>query len=146
MSEPNAAMGVTSLEAMAGFAEINKRNYHAYREGLEGVRGVRVMAQDETEAANYQYVVITVDPDLAGADRETVYATLTAENVLVRRYFFPNCHQIVPYRDRPDVHMPLPLPRAETLTEQVIALPTGTAIGPAEVAGVCAIIRRAVGR
>jgi dTDP-4-amino-4,6-dideoxygalactose transaminase len=41
----------------------------------------------------------------------------------------------------PERHAPLPLPRTEALTRRVIALPTGTAVGVADIELVCEIIR-----
>lgn len=141
MTEAAAAMGLTSLEAMATFISVNRRNHRLYQSGLAGIRGVRLREMAPGEHANYQYVVIEVDGDTAGADRDTVLNALAGHNVLARPYFHPGCHQIPPYRDNPAVHTPLPLPRTETLCDRVLSLPTGTAVGPAEISGTCEIIR-----
>src|ERR1700733_8994827 len=58
MTEVCAAMGLTSLESVDEFVEVNRRNYDAYRRELDGIPGVSVMAYDERERANYQYVVL----------------------------------------------------------------------------------------
>ncbi|MFJ4100257.1 aminotransferase class I/II-fold pyridoxal phosphate-dependent enzyme [Amycolatopsis japonica] len=143
MTEAAAAMGLTSLEAMEAFMEINRANHESYRDGLAGLPGVKVYEQADEERANHQYVVIEVDAATAGIHRDAVQAALTEQNVLARPYFHPGCHMIDPYRERPDVHTPLPLPRTEALCERVLSLPTGTAVGPAEIAAVCEIIRDA---
>ncbi|OKK01431.1 aminotransferase class I/II-fold pyridoxal phosphate-dependent enzyme [Amycolatopsis sp. CB00013] len=143
MTEAAAAMGLTSLEAMEAFMEINRENHESYRDGLAGLPGVKVYEQADEERANHQYVVIEVDAATAGIHRDAVQAALTEHNVLARPYFHPGCHMIDPYRGRPDVHTPLPLPRTEALCERVLSLPTGTAVGPAEIAAVCEIIRDA---
>ncbi|MFE5571790.1 aminotransferase class I/II-fold pyridoxal phosphate-dependent enzyme [Amycolatopsis japonica] len=143
MTEAAAAMGLTSLEAMEAFMEINRENHESYRDGLAGLPGVKVYEQADEERANHQYVVIEVDAANAGIHRDAVQAALTEHNVLARPYFHPGCHMIDPYRGRPDVHTPLPLPRTEALCERVLSLPTGTAVGPAEIAAVCEIIRDA---
>ncbi|MFI5564432.1 aminotransferase class I/II-fold pyridoxal phosphate-dependent enzyme [Amycolatopsis japonica] len=143
MTEAAAAMGLTSLEAMEAFMEINRDNHESYRDGLAGLPGVKVYEQADEERANHQYVVIEVDAATAGIHRDAVQAALTEHNVLARPYFHPGCHMIDPYRERPDVHTPLPLPRTEALCERVLSLPTGTAVGPAEIAAVCEIIRDA---
>ncbi|MEU8416036.1 aminotransferase class I/II-fold pyridoxal phosphate-dependent enzyme [Amycolatopsis japonica] len=143
MTEAAAAMGLTSLEAMEAFMEINRDNHESYRDGLAGLPGVKVYEQADEERANHQYVVIEVDEATAGIHRDAVQAALTEHNVLARPYFHPGCHMIDPYRERPDVHTPLPLPRTEALCERVLSLPTGTAVGPAEIAAVCEIIRDA---
>lgn len=144
MHEISAAMGLTSLEAADTFTAVNRRNYADYQEQLAGLPGIRVRPQMAGEEANCQYVVIEVDEARAGLSREALQAVLQEHNVLARAYFHPGCHDCEPYRSRRAVHAPDPLPRTEALTRKVLSLPTGTAVGPAEVAGVCAIVRAAV--
>ncbi|MEU7790476.1 aminotransferase class I/II-fold pyridoxal phosphate-dependent enzyme [Amycolatopsis sp. NPDC049159] len=141
MTEASAAMGLTSLEAMETIISANRRNHRLYRTGLAGLDGVRLHEMAPGERANYQYVVIEVDGEVSRADRDTVLDALARHNVLARRYFHPGCHQIPPYRDHPALHTPLPLPRTEALCGRVLSLPTGTAVGAAEIAGICEIIR-----
>ncbi|MFD1832783.1 MULTISPECIES: DegT/DnrJ/EryC1/StrS family aminotransferase [Streptomyces] len=144
MHEISAAMGLTSLEAADTFTEVNRRNHRLYEEELSDVPGIRVRRQAAGELTNCQYVVIEVDAPRAGLDRDTLNSVLHRHNVLARPYFSPGCHDSEPYRSDPARHAPDPLPRTEALTRRVLSLPTGMAVGPAEVAGVCAVIREAV--
>jgi dTDP-4-amino-4,6-dideoxygalactose transaminase len=140
MSELSAAMGLTSLESVDEFIKTNRRNYDHYRVGLSGVAGLRLLNFDEKEKYNYQYVVAELD-EQAGLTRDELVQVLHAENVIARRYFYPGCHRMEPYRSYyPDAG--LMLPQTERLTRNVITLPTGTAVGPAEVSKICEIIRR----
>ena len=140
MSELSAAMGLTSLESVDEFIQTNRRNYDHYRVGLSGVAGLRLLNFDEKEKYNYQYVVAELD-EQAGLSRDELVQVLHAENVIARRYFYPGCHRMEPYRSYyPDAG--LMLPQTERLTRNVITLPTGTAVGPAEVSKICEIIRR----
>ena len=75
--------------------------------------------------------------------RDDLVRVLHAENVLARRYFYPGCHEMEPYRSY-FPHAGLLLPETERLTQRVMSLPTGTAVGPEEIETVCAIIRLAV--
>ncbi|MBN1920163.1 MAG: DegT/DnrJ/EryC1/StrS family aminotransferase [Anaerolineae bacterium] len=143
MTEVAAAMGLTSLESLDMFIGVNRRNYADYRIGLQDVPGIRLIDYDDTERCNYQYVIVEVDVELSGISRDDLVRVLHAENVLARRYFFPGCHEMEPYRSY-FPHAGLLLPETERLTQRVMSLPTGTAVGPAEVAGVCALIRLAV--
>jgi hypothetical protein len=61
MTEVCAAMELTSLESIETFIEINRRNYASTRRGLTDVPGVNLLAYDEREQANYQYLVCEVD-------------------------------------------------------------------------------------
>ena len=142
MTEAAAAMGLTSLESRDDFYAANHRNYEAYRAGLEGVIGVDLIDYDETELCNRHYVIVEVD-EAAGLSRDDLHRVLWAENVLARRYFFPGCHRMEPYRSLfPDAG--LDLPETERLAERVLALPTGTPVDRATVDAITDLIRRAV--
>ena len=143
MSEASAVMGLTSLESMEEFIAINHRNYRGYRRGLGDVPGVQVVACDAQQRHNYQYVVLEIDERVAGLSRDLLLQILRAENVLARRYFYPGCHRMEPYRTLfPNAGRTLP--HTEALTARVLLLPTGTAVGLKEVGSVCDIIRFAV--
>jgi dTDP-4-amino-4,6-dideoxygalactose transaminase len=143
MTEVCAAMGLTSLESVEEFIVTNRQNYHAYRHQLDGIPGVSVMAYDESERTNYQYIVVEVDELSAGLTRDELVDVLTAENVLARRYFFPGCHRMEPYRSY-FPHAALVLPETEKLCRRVMVLPNGTGVGEPAISEICHIIRTAV--
>ena len=58
------------------------------------------------------------------------------ENLLVRRYFWPGCHRMRPYRDL-HPHAGLLLPHTQAIARRVVVLPTGTTL-PDTAAGVVA--------
>ncbi|MGA1393530.1 MAG: DegT/DnrJ/EryC1/StrS family aminotransferase [Phycisphaerales bacterium] len=140
MSEANAAMGLTSLEAMPSILETNRRNHVAYREGLRGVLGVDLMEYDVGALNNHQYVVLAIDPVRYGATRDALAEHLGAHRVIARRYFTPPLHRVPPYRDRPHDETPS-LPNAERVSDRVLVLPTGSQMDAADVAIVCRLIR-----
>jgi dTDP-4-amino-4,6-dideoxygalactose transaminase len=84
-----------------------------------------------------------VDEEAAGISRDELVQVLHAENVLARRYFYPGCHEMEPYRSY-FPHAGLLLPETDRLTKRVMSLPTGTAVGPEEIQIVCEIFRLAV--
>ena len=140
MNEVSAAVGLTNLESMDEFIAANYRNYEQYLKELSDLRGVEMMQHDERERSNYQYVVLKIDQAETGITRDQVMQVLHAENVLARRYFYPGCHRMEPYRS----YFPnagLYLPETERLSERVLSLPTGTAIGAAEIKKLCELIR-----
>jgi dTDP-4-amino-4,6-dideoxygalactose transaminase len=142
LSEVAAAMGLTSLESAAEFVSANGRNHVAYREGLTEIEGIELLAYDERERCNWQYAVVTVDGG-APITRDDLQRVLWAENVRARRYFYPGCHRMEPYRSLfPDAGERLP--QTERVTRQVLALPTGTSVTPDAIASVSGIIRRAM--
>jgi dTDP-4-amino-4,6-dideoxygalactose transaminase len=145
MTEIAAAMGLTSLECLDEFVSTNRRNYEAYRSGLAGIPGIRLLRYDDAEKCNFHNVVLEVDPESAGIDRDRLQKILWAENVLARRYFFPGCHRHEPYRSFIP-HAGLLLPNTEWLTERVLTLPTGTAVTVDSVTRITDLIRFAVDR
>jgi dTDP-4-amino-4,6-dideoxygalactose transaminase len=143
MTEVCAAMGLTGLESLDEFITVNQRNYHWYRQGLDNINGVRLIEYDERERCNYQYIVLEVDEKVAGISRDLLGELLWAENVLARRYFFPGCHRMEPYRS----YFPyagLVLSETEKLVNRVLCLPTGTAVCQDEISQICGLIRLAI--
>lgn len=124
MIEVAAAMGMVNLDAIDSVIDANKRNYHTYRNGLSGLPGISILAFDESERNNYQYVVMQVD-DEALVSRDQIIEALHAENILARKYFWPGCHNMKPYRDL-FPHAGLMLPNTQKVADRVIVLPTGT--------------------
>jgi dTDP-4-amino-4,6-dideoxygalactose transaminase len=64
---------------------------------------------------------------------------LEAENVLARRYFFPGCHRMEPYKS----HYPnasLLLSETEKLTDVLFCLPNSTATTDVDVSDICDLL------
>jgi dTDP-4-amino-4,6-dideoxygalactose transaminase len=139
MSEISAAMGLAGLESIEKFIEINFRNYQRYCTSLEKIPGIKIIRYDETEKNNYQYIILEVQDKTTGLNRDDLVEILRAENILARKYFFPGCHQMEPYRSF-FPHAGLLLPNTENLTGRVMSLPNGTAIEPDDVNRICQII------
>lgn len=139
MNEAAAAMGLTSLESLDEFTQVNYRNYQAYQAGLADIPGLKLYVHDETEKRNYQYIVVEVDETITQVSRNQIIKILHAENIIARRYFYPGCHRMEPYRSY-FPHAGLLLPETEKLTEKVLVLPTGTAISAVEIHTICEIL------
>ncbi len=144
MNEVSAAMGVTSLEMMSEVVAVNHRNYQEYREQLDDIPGIRMVGYDESESSNFQNVVLEVDEGVTRISRDQVQKALWAENILARRYFYPGCHRMEPYRSL-FPHAGLLLPNTERLAERVLSLPTGMGVGPDDIYKICEILRLVVG-
>lgn len=133
MSEAHAAMGLANLEKIDLLLEHNARNIACYIEAL-ALPLVAGPANSLLAASNFQYVIASVRPPL---DRDRLMAGLQAENVLARRYFSPGCHQSSPYSP-----YPRRLVQSDRAAAQCLALPTGLAVGPAEIEKIAALIAR----
>lgn len=126
MTEICAAMGLTSLESIEEFMAINKRNYLAYQKGLAEVFGLKLLESITEERCNYQYIVVEVSPDFP-LKRDEIIKVLLAENILARKYFWPGCHNMEPYKSFYP-HAGLLLTQTEAVANSVIVMPTGTAM------------------
>jgi dTDP-4-amino-4,6-dideoxygalactose transaminase len=142
MTEICAAMGLTSLEAIDELVATNRRNHNAYAEQLRDLPGTCLVHYDAGANNNFQYVVLQVDGNVAPLNRDELLQVLHAENVLARRYFWPGCHRMEPYRTlQPDAAKHLP--ETESVAARVLILPTGQEVSAQTVGKVCDIIRTA---
>jgi dTDP-4-amino-4,6-dideoxygalactose transaminase len=145
MNEMSAAMGITSMESMDQFIAVNRENYEHYRRELNGIPGIQLMEYNSRDKNNYHYIVVEVDEEVTGISRDRLVEVLHAENVIARRYFFPGCHQMEPYRS----YFPnagLMLPQTIRLSNRILCLPNGEVLGAQEIATICDIIRLAANK
>ncbi|MBF6650753.1 MULTISPECIES: DegT/DnrJ/EryC1/StrS family aminotransferase [unclassified Methylobacter] len=139
MTEIAAAMGLVNLDAIGEFVEANRRNHERYSMQLNEIQGVSVLAYDDREHNNYQYVVVEVSDELPVSRDEIIHA-LHAENVLARRYFWPGCHNMQPYKAfYPNAGVMLP--NTKTVADRVIVLPTGITLPESAIDVVASVMR-----
>lgn len=125
MIEVCAAMGLTNLSCFDNIVEINRQNHAAYKQALSGISGIRLLEYDPSELNSYHYIVLIVG-DRCPVSRDEIVAALQAENILARKYFWPGCHKMKPYRDL-FPHAGLMLPNSERLANRIVVLPNNCA-------------------
>jgi dTDP-4-amino-4,6-dideoxygalactose transaminase len=139
MTEIAAAMGLTNFESLDEFVAINRRNYHLYRDRIARLPGLHLLQYDEAERNNFQYIVLDVAPAFP-VSRDRVVDVLHSENVLARKYFWPGCHNMEPYRSYYP-HVGLVLPNTTQIAARVVVLPTGIAMTEEGIEGIVSILR-----
>jgi dTDP-4-amino-4,6-dideoxygalactose transaminase len=139
MSEISAAMGLTMLESLDELISTNASNYQQYQKAFRGISGIKMFCFSEEERNNYQYIILEIDENKTGITRDILVKLLHAENILARRYFYPGCHEMEPYRSY-FPHAGLLLPNTNTLTKRVMSLPTGTAVSNSNIERICQLI------
>ncbi|NPA95552.1 MAG: dTDP-4-dehydro-6-deoxyglucose aminotransferase, partial [Thermodesulfobacteria bacterium] len=127
MSEISAAMGLVNLEQLEEFIEHNYQNYLTYSKLIENIPGISILKYNEKEKNNYQYIIVEIDKSVFGVNRDDLVNILRAENILARRYFYPGCHRMEPYRSY-FPHAGLLLPITEKKLKRIMVLPTGTQV------------------
>ncbi len=125
MPEVCAAMGLTNLEQFEETVQQNKKTHDHYLKYLHEIKGLSVM--NYTEESNYQYVVVEVDKELLGVSRDELLMALHAENILVRKYFYPGCHNMEPYISRAKSNQNN-LSSTEHLAQKLLVFPSGFGI------------------
>jgi dTDP-4-amino-4,6-dideoxygalactose transaminase len=143
MSEVAAAMGLASLDNLDEVIHINREHYNHYHKELSQIAGIRLLPYHDDEKCNYQFIVIEIDQNEAGLGRDNLMEILHRERALVRRYFYPGCHRMEPYRSY-FPHAGLLLPATELVVDRVLSLPTGTAVTADDVAAICQLIKFAI--
>ena len=139
MIEVAAAMGLVNLEAIDDIIAANHRNHQSYNKALSGLPGISLLSYDQNERNNFQYVVMEVGKDCP-ITRDRIIEALHAENIRARKYFWPGCHNMQPYRELYP-HAGLLLPNTQIVADRVIVLPTGTTMDEEMISHVAAVIR-----
>ncbi|HET9034263.1 MAG TPA: DegT/DnrJ/EryC1/StrS family aminotransferase [Dokdonella sp.] len=143
MIELCAAMGLTNLDALDDVIAINMRNHAAYAEAFADTPGISVLKYDPTERNSHHYVVLEIGEGCVST-RDQIISSLQAENILARKYFWPGCHRMKPYRDL-FPHADLVLGETSALAARIIVLPTGAALDSDQVSIISAVIRIVAG-
>ena len=140
MTEVAAAMGLASLGCIDDFVSTNRHNFQTYQAELAGIDGISLIDYDEAERNNFQYIVLRISSDPNGMSRDDLMGVLWSENVIARRYFYPGCHRMEPYRSEGTYDLPV----TEQLAQKLLLLPNGTTVGEAEIRKICALVRAAM--
>ncbi len=143
MDEISSAVGLLAFENAEEIIKVNHVNYQDYQHYLSDVPGVSLICYDTSEKNNYQYIVLEIDSCLCGLTRDELRTVLIAENILARRYFYPGCHRMEPYRSIKK-HSNLTLPHTSVIANQVLVLPTGTSVNQEDICAICQIITSAI--
>jgi dTDP-4-amino-4,6-dideoxy-D-glucose transaminase len=140
LSEAAAAMGLTSLESLDEAIAHNSANHRTYMRALADVPGVTPYDYGPRHRNSHHYMMVTVEPEHAGLDRDLLLQVLDAEHVLARPYFSEPLHLMKPYAGAHQAR----LPGAESLCTRLLALPTGPAVRDEDIEIICDVIRVAV--
>ncbi|MGH8380247.1 DegT/DnrJ/EryC1/StrS family aminotransferase [Pseudomonas sp.] len=122
MNEIQAAFGVLQLRHIDNALERRRLVYERYRSALEGLDGISILQQPEGLDWNYAYCPILVDGERFGLSRDELYERYRAQDILVRRYFYPLICEFPMYRGLPSSDLGQ-LAHAHQVSRQVLCLP-----------------------
>lgn len=139
MDEVRSAYGLLNLRQVDRAIEARCQIALRYREGLRGLKGIRVMEDIPGVRYNYSYFPIFVDAKEYGITRDELYDKLKQNGIFGRRYFYPLISEFSTYRGlnsaRPDN-----LPIAYQTASSVICLPMYYGLSANEIDHILSII------
>ncbi len=119
LTEVCALIGIEQLKSFEQAALTRRRAVVRMREGLSKLPGLTVASARNDQDPIWLYLPVFVDEREFGLDRDDVAAALAKENLFVRKYYSPPCHQMRAYAGSRDVS----LPRSEASANSVLAVP-----------------------
>ena len=122
MDEIRAAFGLLNLKLVDDAIAKRRQIALTYRQHLNDVQGIRMIADMPDVKSNYAYFPIFVDEKMYGISRDELYDILKSHHMYGRRYFYPLISTFSPYRGL-DSACPNNLPVATKLADSVICLP-----------------------
>ena len=125
MNEFCAAMGISNIGRLKLIKKINFENYKFYKKLLKDIDGIELLNIPTHLKFNYQYIVLNIDSDKLGINRDQLIAKLNAKKIFARKYYYPGCHKSMPYSSREDVKKSR-LNITESLSKSIMVMPTGS--------------------
>ena len=144
MNELQAAYGLLQLEHVDEGISNCLAIAETYRQHLEGVRGIRVLAVPCGVQQNSSYFPIFVDRRQYGLSRDELLFHLRSSGFYGRRYFYPLVSESPVYRGLPSA-VPSANRHARRAAEQVICLPIYASLEQETAIRIAELVRTAGG-
>jgi dTDP-4-amino-4,6-dideoxygalactose transaminase len=132
-----AAVGRSQLATLAQRVEARRRIFSTYRAHLLNLPGLSFAAEADWGTHSRWLTCVTIDPSVAGVDREQIRLALETENIESRPLWKPM--HLQPVFAGAEFHGPGVTDR---LFAQGLCLPSGTAMSEADLGRVSSAIRR----
>ena len=143
MNEISAAMGLTNLESLERLIAVNRENFDSYQQAFADFPGLQFLPAPENDAFNYQYVVAEIYEEECPLARDELIDVLWEENIFIRRYFYPGCHRMEPYRSQSSTN-DRQLPETDAVCSRVLVFPTGETVNGDAIRQVSGIMFQAI--
>lgn len=124
MNEIEAAIGYEQLKKIPGFLRRRRENADTLRAALAGVRGIRVLADGDSQRLHANYCIVAVlDPEL-GAHRAKIIESMRTRGIGTSVYYPGPVPHTSYYRKKYRIPGGA-FPNARQISEHSIALPVG---------------------
>lgn len=137
MNEFQAAMGICNLRHIETEIEKRKAVVNRYRQRLSGVKGIKLLAEQDGVVSNYAYFPVVFDG--YKYTRDQVYEILGKQGIIARKYFYPLVNEYDCYKEFAwaDVNK---TPTAKHIAYKVLTLPLYADLTGDQVDKICDII------
>ncbi|NCT84821.1 MAG: DegT/DnrJ/EryC1/StrS family aminotransferase [Comamonadaceae bacterium] len=142
MSEFNAALGLLQLQHVERAIEKRAAIERRYRSLLQGIPGLRMLAEPVDATRNHSYFPVLIGPEFP-LSRDEVFQRLRDGGIMARRYFYPLISDFPMYRGLPSARAEL-LPVAQEVARQILCLPIYPALTDEDVDRVAGSLRTLV--
>ncbi len=130
-----AALGVAQLEQLSKFLEKKKEVFRSYKEGISEIAGLRIANAPGYAENNHWMILLQIDKEEYGKDRETLMAEFKANRIQTRPVWQLN-HLQKPYKNS----YAYKIENAPKLLEQSLCLPSSINIDENQVAKVISLL------
>ncbi|HUF81075.1 MAG TPA: DegT/DnrJ/EryC1/StrS family aminotransferase [Burkholderiales bacterium] len=141
MNEMQAALGLLQLKHVGASIASRRAIDSKYRQGLRGVRGIRVLPLPAESEQNFSYFPVLVEEDFP-IGRDALYDRLRQNGIHARRYFYPLISEFPMYRALPSA-APGRLPVASAIARKILCLPIYPGLAEDVVERVIRVVREA---
>ncbi|MEE8184374.1 MAG: DegT/DnrJ/EryC1/StrS family aminotransferase, partial [Acidobacteriota bacterium] len=140
LSEFHAVIALENLKWIDVWMEKRRGLIDTYREGLDGLPGIRYPTLPEGSSSSWNYMVLLIDNEIAPFGRDDLYLRLKEKGIQTKRYFYPPAHLLAVYREMLGPDLPS-LPATELISRQALALPLYSHMSEVDVRAICGSIR-----
>lgn len=137
MSEFHAAMGICNLRHIAENIALRKKCVERYRKRLGLIKGIKLCPTQKNVESNYAYFPVLFDDEIFGG-RDNVFNILNSNNIIARKYFYPQTSDFTAVRAAVKDIKDTPI--SKYVSEHVLCLPLYSELTIEEIDGICDII------
>ncbi len=139
MMEISALIGIQQLKTFDAVAKVRRTSADRIAQGLTAFNGLRIGRAPVGQQPVWLYLPVMIDEAIIGKSRDTFCELLARENLHVRKYYSPACHQMTIYSATA-----ASLPISEAAAASVIALPIYNDMTTVECDGIVEAFSRAL--
>jgi dTDP-4-amino-4,6-dideoxygalactose transaminase len=140
MNEMSALMGQCVLQIVDEEKDKRQIIRDQYKSELDNVAGIKIINVGDNVKDSQQYMVIRIQEDKFGINRDNVYDNLRSYNVHARKYFYPLISDYPCYSQLSTANDDV-LINSRIISEEVLCLPFYSELTELDILKICEIIK-----